>query len=237
MKQIALIGSQGFVGSALLKALQKDQTNNVQPVARKDYHKLKKKNYDIVINAAMPSARFWAQNNPYEDFRETVEKTAEIVYEWKYKKMVQISTISARTEKESIYGRHKAMAELLCNDGKNVIFRLTAMYDETLEKGVLIDIIKGNKVFLDKKSRYSFASLAFVTGWISKNLDRTGIWEVGAKNSVKLEDIVAHFKLPATFEGRLDIQEVQNPLHEFPDAKEVYTFLEQKLQKNLFSKH
>ncbi len=230
--KIALIGSQGFVGSALLQALQKDPDNTIQPVTRKNYQSAKKKNYDIVINAAMPSARFWAQNHPHEDFIETVEKTADIVYKWHYQKLIQISTISARTEKESIYGKHKAMAEMLCMKDENLILRLTAMFDETLTKGVLIDLIQGNKIFLDKKSRYSFASLSFVADWIAKNLDRTGIQELGAKNSVSIQEIITRFKLPIHCEGRLDIQEVQHPLPEFPDAHDVYTFLEHKLFSN-----
>lgn len=202
MKHIALIGAGGYVGSALYKELNKNKKLKIIAVVRKNYSYWKKQTFDIIINSAMPSARFWAMNNPNEDFRETVQKTSDIVYKWKYKKLIQISTLSARTEQHHIYGRHKAAAELLCNFGENFIVRLSSMYDDTLQKGALIDILKGNKVYVSKKSKYCFASLDFVCSWIVNNLDKKGIQEVGAKNAITLEEIVKHLKIPAKFEGR-----------------------------------
>lgn len=231
MKQIALIGAHGFVGSALLTELQKNRALQVRAVTRENYTVWKKRGYDIVINAAMPSGRFFAKNNPEKDFIETVQKTADIVYGWKYKKLIQISTISARTEQESIYGKHKKAAEILCNDKNNLIIRLSALYGETLTKGALIDILNKKKVYLDKKSRYSFMNLSFVCQWIGKNLDKTGVQELGAKNTISLEEIVKHFNLKISFEGRLDIQEIQNPLPDFPNAKEVLGFLQEKINE------
>lgn len=231
MKRIALIGAKGHIGSVLFKELCKDTSLQAEAVTRKNYHYWKKHNFDIVINAAMPSARFWAENNPHKDFVETVRKTADIVYDWRYKKIIQISTISARTEQDRIYGRHKAAAEMICNFGENLIVRLTALYADTLNKGALIDIINGNKVYVSEKSRYSFASLSFVCKWIAQNLDKKGIREVGAKNAISLDEIVKHLQLSVAFEGRIDIQEVQNPLPDFPDAKEVLSYLDKKMKK------
>lgn len=231
MTQIALIGASGHVGSALFKELRKDTFLHVEAVTRKNYYYWKRHPFDIVINAAMPSARFWAENNPQKDFVETVKKTADIVYGWKYKKIIQISTVSARSEQNLIYGRHKAAAETLCNFGDNLIVRLTALYADTLKKGALIDIINGNKVYVNEKSRYGFASLSFVCTWIAQNLGKKGIIEVGAKNTISLEEIVNYFKLSVAFEGRIDIQEVQNPKPSFPDAKEVLSYLSKKMKK------
>lgn len=228
MKHVALIGAKGYIGSTLYKELGKYKTLNVEAVTRQNYSYWKKLKYDIVINSAMPSARFWAKNNPDEDFNETVEKTADIVYGWNYEKIIQISTISARTELNTIYGRHKAAAETLCNFGNNLIIRLTATYSDTLKKGALIDILEGKKVYVNKKSRYSFASLEFVCSWIAKNLDKKGIIEVGAKNSITLEEIVKYLKLGVAFEGPIDVQRILNPLPEFPDAYEVLPFLKEK---------
>lgn len=233
MKHIALIGAHGFVGSALLTELRKDSSLRVTAVTRENYDFWKKRvsAYDIVINAAMPSARFWAKNNPEKDFIETVQKTADIVYGWKYKKLIQISTISSRTEQESIYGKHKAAAEILCQSKNNLIIRLSALYSDALVKGALIDIVNGGKVYLNKKSRYSFTNLAFVCKWIRQNLNKTGVQEVGAKNTISLEEIVKNLHLQIDFEGRLDIQEIKNPLPDFPNAKEVLVFLKEKMKE------
>lgn len=231
MKRIAVIGASGFVGKQLHQSLLKNRLFDVTAVTRINYPQKKKNRYDIVINAAMPSARFWALKNPSDDFSETVQKTADIFYGWNFKKFVQISTLSARTELDTVYGRHKRAAEILCQNGDTLIVRLSAMYDDTLKKGALIDMINGKKVYVSKKSRYCFASLEFVCDWIAGSLDKTDIVEVGAKNSVSLEAIAKHFSFSTEFEGRLDIQEVQNPSSDFPDAKQVFTFLEKQLQQ------
>ena len=231
MKTIALIGASGYIGSALYKELQRNKNFNTQPVVRTNYAYWRKREFDIVINAAMPSSRFWAQNNPSHDFAATVERTADIVYNWKYQKLVQISTISARSEINSIYGRNKAAAEKICDFGENLIVRLTATFGNSLKKGVLVDIINNKKVYVSEKSRYSFASLDFVSKWISDNLQRKGLIEVGARNSLSLEAIIKSLKLSIKFEGRIDIQEVDKPKINYPDAKEVLSFLMEEIRK------
>ena len=42
----------------------------------------------------MPSGRFAAKNKPLDDFRETVQKTADLFYGWKFRRFVQISSVS-----------------------------------------------------------------------------------------------------------------------------------------------
>jgi hypothetical protein len=86
--------------------------------------------------------------------------------------------------------------------------------------------MKGQKVFLDKESRYGFASVDFVADYIASNLDKSGILEVGASNSVKLIDIAKHLGTSIEFEGSLDIQEIQNKDPKLPDAKEVFKFID-----------
>lgn len=229
MKRIAVIGAGGYVGSALFEKLQKDKNNNVTGVTRSNYSYWQKRKFDIVINAAMSSARLWAEEHPDRDFIESVKKTADIIYNWKYKKLVQISTISARSELDRVYGRHKAAAENLCSFGDNLIIRLTATYGDTLQKGAVVDILNGRKVWVDAKSRYSFASLDFVSGWVATHLELKGTIEVGARNSLSLARIARHLGLMIPFQGKLDHQEVQNPLPEFPEAKEILKYLKKRI--------
>jgi len=232
MKRVALIGSGGYVGSALLEKLQNVKKYKVTGVTRDNYSYWQKKDFDIVINAAMPSKRLWAEQNPAKDFVETVKKTADLVYGWHYNRFVQISTISARSELDKVYGRNKAAAEKISLFDNNLIIRLTSTYDDKLQKGAVIDILNGQKVWVDGKSRYSFASLDFVTGWIVANLERKGIVEVGARNSLSLEKIANHLSIKVKFQGKLDHQIVKNPLPEFPDAKEILSYLKERI-KNL----
>lgn len=227
MIKVALFGANGFVGKSLFSSLSADSNYHVVPVTRDNYSASIGKFYNIIINAAMPSARFWAKNNPEKDFQETVLKTANILYGCTYDKFVQISTVSARCQLDTIYGRHKLAAENLCNYGDNLIVRLSSMFGKELKKGVLIDMLKGQKVFIDGKSKYSFCSVDFVGRYIASHLNLNGIIEVGAFNTVQMTDIANYLNQPIEFEGPIEVQEIQNPDPKFPDAKEVFKFLDQ----------
>ncbi len=226
MASVAVVGAYGYVGSALCSALAHDSSYSVSEVTRENYAQMQKRQFDILINCAMPSARFFAKNNPEQDFIETVEKTANLLYGWHYKKFVQISTVSARCQLDTVYGRHKAAAEKLCDFGDNLVVRLGSMYSPELQKGVLVDIVQGKKVFVDGESRYCFAPLDFVARWIATHLDRSGVVEVGARNSIALREIAEHLGTPVSFEGALDHQEIPSPESDFPDARGVLAFLD-----------
>jgi len=104
VQSVAVVGANGYVGSALCSAFSHSEEYFITAVTKENYNDSKKKSFDLVINSAMPSARFWAKQNPEEDFIETVEKTANLVYGWKYGKFIQISTVSARCQLDTVYG-------------------------------------------------------------------------------------------------------------------------------------
>ena len=232
MSRIALFGAKGFVGSELHKALLQNG-EDVLPVTRDNFDaSLNSHEFDCVINAAMPAGRFKAQNDPLWDFRETVEKTAKILYQTRFKKFVQISSVSARCQLDTIYGRHKLAAESLVCGVPHLIVRLGPMFGPTLAKGVLMDMLKGNRVFVGGASRYAFAPLSFVADWISRNLDRQGVVEVGARNSMSLADLARRLNLPVEFQGREDHQEMQIIEPGYPDVELVLEYMN-KMKKEL----
>jgi dTDP-4-dehydrorhamnose reductase len=226
MLDIALIGANGYVGKALHGALAATNKYKVTSVTRENYDEAKKLSFDIVINSAMPSARFRAKNDPTQDFIDTVGKTSDILYGWKYKRFVQISTVSARCQLDTVYGRHKAAAEKLCDFGDNLIIRLGPMYDKDLKKGVLVDMILGKRVFVDGDSRYCFTPLDFVASWIANNLDEKGVVEVGSSDAISLKDVAKHLGKTIEFEGALDHQEIVQPREGWPRASLVLDFLD-----------
>lgn len=225
--KIAVIGAGGFVGQALSEAFARNPRFQLFRVTRDNYETMKQTHYDYLINAAMPSKRFWAEKNPALDYDETVQKTKRLLREWHYKKFIHISSVSARMQQNTVYGKHKAEAEKLCGPTA-LIVRLTAMYGENLSKGALIDILNRRKVFISGESRYSFTPIEFVGEWLIKNLDRTGTVEVGARNSISLQEIASALGETAEFEGPTDIQEIQNPEPGFPDARSVIDFMTKK---------
>src|SRR3989338_2908445 len=177
---VGVVGAKGYVGSALLKSLAEIESCSALSITREIYAEMQDREYDVLINSAMPSARYWAKNNPNEDFIETVKKTADLIYGWHFQKFIQISSVSARCQLDTVYGRHKAAAESICNFGDNLIVRFGALYSHDLKKGVLMDMLQGKKVFVDAKSRYCFTPLDFAADWVVNHLDRVGIVEVGA---------------------------------------------------------
>src|SRR3989344_503172 len=225
MPSVAVVGVNGYVGNALCKASSLSPRYSLVGVTRENYAEMQGRSFDILINSAMPAARFWAKNNPDQDFLETVKKTADLLYGWQFKKFVQISTVSARCQLDTVYGRHKA-AEKLCDFGDNLIVRLGPMYSPELKKGVLVDILGWEKVFVDGESRYCFAPLDFATGWVISHLDRAGIVEVGARDAISLQDVAKHLNSNVEFEGVVDHQEIESPEPDFPEARAVLDFLD-----------
>ena len=223
--RVAVIGARGFVGKAISESLKINTLIELVEVTRKNYEEKKKQQYDIIINSSMPSKRFWAQQNPIQDFEETVKKTADLFYDWDYAKFIQVSSVSSRCQLDTVYGRHKAAAEKICSSANTLIVRLGPLFDQTLSKGVLVDMLKGNTVFVDGDSRYCFASLSFVSKWICSHLDRIGLVEVGANNSIALNEIASYLKKEIHFEGVLDHQEIVNPGPDYPNAELVLDFL------------
>ena len=223
--KIAVFGANGFIGKKLCLALSKKNHEVIQ-VTRANYAECIGKQYDIVINTAMPSARFWAKSNPEKDFIETVKKTADIFYGCKFNKFIQISTVSARCQLDTVYGRHKLAAENICNVGENLIVRLSAIYGDELKKGVLIDMLKGQKVFVSGESRYSFTHVDFIAEYIASHLELTGVVELGAYNTLSMIEIANYLNKKIEFEGVVDIQEIKKPAKDFPKAEEVYPFLD-----------
>ena len=230
-KTVAIIGANGFVGSMLSRSAQRAGLS-VLNVSRENYQDTKNNshNIDVVINTAMPSGRFAAKNNPVKDFSETVEKTFNIKNDFNLSKVVQISSISARVQLDTIYGRHKLSAEGLLNPETDLIIRLGPLYDESLTKGALIDIINDQKVFVDAKTKYAFTPLEWACQLIISNLDHTGVEEVGAKGYVCLEELATTIESTSKFTGQNDDQIFPTADGTAPDASEVIQFAQARKQ-------
>lgn len=222
-RRIAVVGAGGFFGRALCRALA-DAGESVTAVTRESAPSDRAGEYDVLVNTAMPSKRFWAKQHPDLDFLETVRKTADLLYGWRFGRFVQISTLSARCERDTVYGRHKAAAEALCDRPDCLVVRLTSLYGPGMTKGTILDIRNGGPVYVDGESRYAFTPVSFAAEWVAHNLDAAGLVEVGAKNTMSLREIAAHLNKPVEFSGARQVQEVMDPQASFPDAREVLRF-------------
>ena len=223
MKKIAIIGAHGFIGSALCR--QAKENFSATKVTRQNYDKCKLEKYDVVINAAMPSKRYWAFKNPLLDVEETIVKTSKIFYDWKYDKFVQISSISAESQLEIPYGAHKRSAEVIVEkDKSSLIVRLGALYGEGLSKSALFDMINGNHMYIDINSAYNYLDVDFAAKWILNNLDNSGIKNLGARDTITLLEIANHLSLKPIFEGRHEMIKFEENEKNMPSAFEVLNY-------------
>ena len=58
----------------------------------------------------MPSKRFWAKKNPKKTILKLLKKHL-FLKNYKFKKFIHISSISARCEKNTVYGKNKKLVK------------------------------------------------------------------------------------------------------------------------------
>ncbi|NQE71085.1 NAD(P)-dependent oxidoreductase [Nocardia gamkensis] len=188
--RVAVVGATGYVGAALVDALARSGRWEVVPVVRADHERHRAAGrYDVLINTACPSKRFWAEHHPDADRQETVDKTRLLRERWDWDRFVQISSISARTQLDTVYGRHRAEAEQMCCTPDSLVVRLGPMYGGDYRKGVLADMAADRPVFASGRSRQSFAPVEWCADWIAAHLEDTGLREVGARTTVTLAEV------------------------------------------------
>ena len=185
----------------------------------------------------MPSKRFWAKQNPELDYEETVTKTKNILLDFKFKKIIHISSVSARCQLNTVYGKNKIISEELVKKTKDyLIVRFAAMYGKGLTKGVLMDMINDSKVYINGKSKYSFTDVSWNAKWIVDNLNlKEKLVEIGATDYIELNQLAKLINSISEFDGEIDDQIILNKSYKFDSSMQVLSFIKQK--KNEISKN
>lgn len=229
--KVGIVGANGFVGQALVRAALA-RTGALEPVliTHPTYARHKPDRYDVIINCAMPSKRFWAMQNPLLDFDATVRLTAELIYEWQSTKFIQISSLSARTQLDVPYGIHKRAAEVLVESRTNtLIIRLAALYGQGLNKGALHDLIHRKKVFVDIQSAYNYLDIDFAAAWILDHMDQTGVKEIAARDTISLAEIAPEAWPEVEYEGKREIVFSDRVEPGMPSSREVWKYVRREM--------
>ena len=225
MLKIGIVGSKGFLGSAFSR-ISHNFDYNIINITRKNFEQFKTDSFDVLINAATPSKKFWALNNPYIDFKDTVDLTADLIYNWNYDKFIQISTISVNdSELKHPYAINKKSAEIITSYKKSLIVRLSNLYGIGLNKGPLYDLLINKKVYVDIDSEYSFINTEFVANWILENLNKIGIVEIGASDTISLREIALQMNIQVSYEGKLEKIFSQNLESDMPNCADIWNFI------------
>jgi len=225
MLKIGIVGSNGFLGRTLSNA-SKNFDYDINNVTRKNFEHFKKEKFDVLINTATPSKKYWASNNPHLDFQATVSLTADLVYNWNYEKFIQISSLSVNDSKSNHpYAINKKAAEVISSYKKSLIVRLSNLYGKGLNKGPLYDLLINKKIYVDIASEYSFIDTKFVANWILKNLNREGVVQLGAQDTISLQEIASKLNLEIDWEGGLERIYSNNLEPNMPACNEIWDFI------------
>lgn len=170
---VAVIGANGFVGSAILKHLQ-EQDIAVTGVSRENYQTAKEPSYDVVFNASNNSKKYISDREPVTDFDLSVVQQMRVLADFPSHLHVLLSSVdvysdldsyeftkeelSPETTKASHYGFHKFIAEeCVRHYAPNwLIVRLAGMVGPNLKKNPVFDILNGQPLRIHPESQYQF---------------------------------------------------------------------------------
>ena len=225
--RIGLVGASGFVGSAIFRRFAQLAQFECQPILRGDNFESKIREVDFVIYSANSAKRFFANSNPEIDRKETFEKTIRFLDASKNKPFLLVSSISCRTQLGTPYGINRRDCENAVLEYGGSVVRLGPMFGITRLRDVVHDICENRNVFVSKDSKQSFSSIDWNGAYIADNFASwSGTIEIGARNSIILDDLAAHVNSSSEFTGEIDDQ---FPLHfdAGPDVQEVLEFVDQ----------
>ena len=228
--QIVVVGAKGFVGSAVREALV-GMGEKVLPASRgDDLAELISENVAAVVHCANSPKRYLAMQEPRQDYVESVEKTADILEMCRRVgcRVTVVSSISARTEVDTVYGHHRRLVDSMLRDGKETCIRLGYMYSQTHTNGALNDILNDRDVYRSPQSRYSFCSVSYCAAKIAQHVrsGSTESQELGARGSMSLEQVAQILgKTPTYKSDYVDVQIAENVPPDAPDMRVFSNYL------------
>jgi nucleoside-diphosphate-sugar epimerase len=229
--KIVVVGANGFVGTSICAALEEVPKYSLIKAVRGDDLEEKLASANVIIHSANPAGRFKAESYQHQDFLDTVEKTSSILSSSKNKKIILISSLSCRTQLHTSYGRNRRSCELLTLSFGGVVIRLGPMFGGDRKQDVLHDLLASRKIYVSPDTKYGYTNIEWIGQEIIKYLDmKSGIYEIGASNSVSLNDLREYFESDSDFEGEDDTQ-IPRPIpgRDSPNAKLVFEYAKQEL--------
>ena len=222
----AVLGAGGFVGSHVTSEL-KARRRDVLEVRRGDpLSDLRSCKY--VIHCANSPSRYKAKKDPTKDYKESVLRTEEFLasIDISKTKFVLISSMSARTEPETVYGEHRLACERLVLNYGGKIIRLGYMYSVDRIYGALRDIINESEVFLSADSRYSYSDVRWNAKKIVDICEDSSVapcTELGSSGSISLSQIAKILDSKSIFDRQK--QDVQIAVDAFDDQPDISSFI------------
>jgi nucleoside-diphosphate-sugar epimerase len=207
---IFLLGGNGFVGSGLVRYLNKFDVP-VQVIDRANYGQFIGCACDVLINANGNSKKFLAKDDPKAEFQASVASVRNSLLDFKFKKYVFLSTSDVypdcsrpeltREESQfciadqSPYGFHKYLAELCVQHGAQdwLIVRQGGFVGVGIKKNAVFDVLYGEKLWVHPDSRFQFIntedSAKLVMELVRKNMSNQ-IFNLTASGTISVEELM-----------------------------------------------
>ncbi len=228
LKTLAIIGSDGMLGSDLLKYL--NPYFSITPITRENYHAYRHTTFDVLINANGNGKRFWANKNVLEDFELSTYSVYKSIFDFTFDVYIYISSSDVYEDPSSVYctdesqhinssnlssyGFHKYMSELIVKNclKKYLILRCSMILGQKLKKGPIYDILHNKSLFITTGSRLQMITtkeIAAIIHFFLKNNTVNDIFNIGGKGGVLFKKINQYFSLPITFSKDAQKQEYE----------------------------
>lgn len=196
MKKIAVLGANGFIGSKIVKVLSDNkEIDKVVSINKDNYKKHLEEHFDVFINANGNSRKWWAAQNPKEDFKASVSSVASTLQDFSFDKYVYLSSVDVYNT-DSIYGKHKSLAEaMLVNYLKDtlLVLRLGAVIGKEMKKGVLFDAKDTGKLYVTEDSTFQFVTNTEVANCINEAINNNNFWgtclDLLSEDSLRAKDL------------------------------------------------
>lgn len=253
MKTLAIIGSNGMVGSDLIQYL--GAKFQVTPINRDNYQNHIGDYFDIVINANGNSKRFWANQNPLDDFFVSTVSVYKSIFDFPCEMYIYISspdvyenhTGTEQTKESnkivpenlSPYGLHKYLAELIVKKYKEkfLILRHSMILGSNLRKGPFYDIMHNNPLFITLSSKLQLITTSAVAYIIKTLLENTVVNEtinIGGKGTLAFGKIREYYdrkiKISPQAETQIYEMNVEKITHLYPTLKTSEEYLQEFLK-------
>lgn len=223
---LAVIGARGLLGSSLCRVL--GGRYDVAAIDKENYDSQKGKAFNVIVNANGNSRRFWANENPPEDFAASTLSVHRSLFDFSCGRYVYVSSsdvyeghanpAKAREDspieplKLSPYGFHKYLSEQLVRRYARdfLIARSSALLGPGLKKGPIYDILSGNPLRIAIDSEIQFITAQAFAEALLRLLDLPSpserVVNIGGRGTFGFAEAAALFRKPLSFEPRAERQ-------------------------------
>jgi nucleoside-diphosphate-sugar epimerase len=182
--KVAVIGADGFVGSAFVALLATRPEVDLAQVTRASYAGFSGNVYDVVVDASCNSRKYLADERPVDEFDQSVTHRLRTLHDFPARLCVHVSSVDVYSDLStpettaedavidlalvSHYGLHKLLAEQLVRHYARrwLIVRLAGMVGPRLRKNPVYDILHCQPLRIHPDSQYQFMATGDVAGLV-----------------------------------------------------------------------